>query len=34
MESSITDADRRRIARFVSTPKYERNPEMLVPSDE
>lgn len=34
MESSITEADKRRIARFVSAPKYERDPEMLVPTEE
>lgn len=34
MESSITEADERRIATFVSTPKYKRDPEMLVPDDE
>ncbi|SMO53739.1 hypothetical protein SAMN06264867_103261 [Halorubrum cibi] len=34
MESFITEGDKRRIAAFVSTPKYERDPEMLVPSGE
>jgi len=34
MESSITEEDERRIAAFVSTPKYKRTPEMLVPADE
>jgi hypothetical protein len=34
MESHITEADKRRIATFLSTPKYERDPEMLVPSEE
>lgn len=31
----LTDRDRQRISEFVSTPKYERDPEMLIPeSDE
>lgn len=34
MESAITEEDKRRIATFVSTPKYERDPEMLVPGEE
>lgn len=34
MESHITEADERRIAAFVSTPKYKRDPEMLVPDEE
>ncbi len=34
MESSITEADKQRIATFVATPKYDRDPEMLVPSEE
>lgn len=34
MESAITEADKRRIEAFVSTPKYKRDPEMLVPDDE
>ncbi|ELZ46351.1 hypothetical protein C464_11068 [Halorubrum coriense DSM 10284] len=34
MESSITEDDERRIATFVSAPKYKRDPEMLVPDDE
>lgn len=34
MESHITEGDMRRIDAFVSTPKYEREPEMLVPTED
>jgi len=34
MEKFLTESDMKRIAAFVSTPKYEREPEMLVPTDD
>lgn len=34
MDSFLTESDMKRIAAFVSTPKYEREPEMLVPGDD
>lgn len=30
----LTDRDRQRISEFVSTPKYQREPEMLIPDEE
>jgi len=33
MDSSLTESDMQRIAAFVSTPKYAREPEMLVPEE-
>lgn len=33
MDGSITESDKERIAEFVSTPKYAREPEMLLPED-
>lgn len=33
MDSSLTESDKERIAAFVSTPKYARDPAMLVPED-
>lgn len=33
MDGSITESDMKRIAEFVSTPKYARDPGMLVPED-
>ena len=34
MQSGLTDSDMERISEFVSTSKYRRTPEMLVPEDE
>lgn len=34
MDSYLTESDMKRIATFVSTPKYDREPEMLVPGDD
>lgn len=34
MDSFLTENDMERIATFVSTPKYAREPEMLVPGDD
>jgi hypothetical protein len=34
MTSFLSDADHRRIEEFIATPKYEREPEMLVPEQE
>ncbi len=34
MTEFLSDRDRERIAEFVSTPKYEREPEQLIPSDD
>jgi hypothetical protein len=34
MESFLTESDMKRIDAFVSTPKYEREPEMLVPTED
>lgn len=33
MESSLTESDMERIAEFASTPKYAREPTMLIPDD-
>lgn len=34
MQNGITQNDRRRMSKFLSASKYERDPEMLVPDDE
>lgn len=34
MESFLTESDMERIAAFAATPKYEREPEMLVPGED
>lgn len=34
MGNFLTESDRQRINEFVSTPKYARDPEMLVPDDD
>jgi hypothetical protein len=34
MPRHITDADERRIKRFLTTPKYERGPHLLEPESE
>jgi hypothetical protein len=34
MGSGLTDSDMERIAEFVSTSKYRRSPEILVPEDD
>ena len=31
MPEFLSENDRRRIAEFVATPKYERDPELLIP---
>lgn len=32
MERSLTESDMERITEFASTPKYKREPEMLLPT--
>jgi len=34
MSHHITDAERRRIEKFVATPKYERSPHILEPDED
>lgn len=34
MPSFISDADHRRIEEFIATPKYAREPEMLIPEQD
>lgn len=34
MAGHLSDSDRQRIATFVNTPKYKRNPELLVPRED
>lgn len=34
MDSYLTESDMKRIHEFASTPKYEREPEMLLPATE
>lgn len=34
MTEFLSQSDMDRIAKFVETPKYERDPELLVPDDE
>lgn len=34
MTEFLSDSDLSRIAEFVDTPEYERDPEMLVPKDD
>jgi len=34
MDGYLTESDKRRIAEFAETPKYKRDPEMLVPEDD
>jgi len=34
MDGYLTESEMNRISEFASTPKYEREPEMLLPSDE
>lgn len=34
MDGYITQSDMERIIEFASTPKYKREPEMLIPEDE
>lgn len=34
MTEWITEDERQRISKFVSTPEYERDPEMLIPETE
>jgi len=34
MVSFLTESDRQRMHEFASTPKYAREPEMLLPDDE
>lgn len=33
MAHNITEAERRRMQKFASTPKYRRNPDLLEPQD-
>lgn len=33
MPNRITESDRRRMAEFANTPRYERDPELLTPDD-
>jgi hypothetical protein len=34
MAHRLSEREKRRISEFVATPKYDRDPEMLVPDDE
>ncbi|ACV10654.1 conserved hypothetical protein [Halorhabdus utahensis DSM 12940] len=34
MDSSLTESDMQRISEFASMPKYERDPEMLLPESD
>lgn len=34
MTEFLSDSDRDRIAEFIETPKYEREPELLIPEDD
>lgn len=34
MDSYLTESEKRRIAEFASTPKYKRDPEMLLPDED
>lgn len=34
MDGYLTESEKRRLAEFASTPKYKRDPEMLLPNDE
>jgi hypothetical protein len=34
MDSFLTESERERISEFASTPKYARDPEMLLPDDD
>lgn len=34
MGSHLTESERERITDFATTPKYKRDPEMLLPADE
>lgn len=34
MKSHLSESDERRIREFIATPAYERQPEMLLPSEE
>lgn len=34
MDGFLTESDMQRISEFAATPKYRRDPEMLIPSDD
>lgn len=34
MPSFLSESDRDRIAKFIATPQHEREPEMLIPTEE
>lgn len=34
MTEFLSDSDRDRIAEFIATPQYEREPELLIPEDD
>lgn len=34
MDRHLTESDMERIQAFIATPKYQRDPEMLLPDDE
>ena len=34
MTEFLSDSDRQRIAEFLDTPSYDRDPELLIPDDE
>ena len=34
MDGYLTESDMKRIHEFASTPKYERDPEMLLPTED
>ena len=34
MTEFLSDSDRERIAEFLATPSYDRDPELLIPDDE
>lgn len=34
MQNGLTDDDRQKISEFLSKPKYERDPEMLIPEEQ
>jgi|AntRauTorcE11898_2_1112593.scaffolds.fasta_scaffold16153_3 hypothetical protein len=34
MVTYLTESDRQRMSEFAATPKYERDPEMLIPDDD
>lgn len=34
MTNFVSEADQQRIKEFIATPKYEREPEILIPDDD